>query len=424
MTEIELFSRDTKPAEAISFAHLFGAIPISKVKEALCATDSNDKRERELPARFMVYFVIGMGLYSYCSSTEVFRHLVETLKSAFGPLFTLDIPAKSSLTYARKKLGVESFQYLFREVVQPIARRGETVGAFFKNWRLVTIDANIFYTPDTPSNEASFGRANVKDTVAPYPAIRCVGLIEAGTRVLFDYEIGASAGPNNASETALAEKLLPRLKNDQLCIADRLYSHYRFWAIASATGAALLWRLRANVVLDCNRALEDGSYIAYLSEGAYKRAKNRCEVRVIEYRIGNELYRLITNIMDVSQATNEELARLYHERWEHEITNKEQKCGLNAYLETLRSKTSDLAQQELIGLFLMHYAVRVIMHDAAVSIGEDVDRLSFKHTLAVIRRRAPQVGAFSPSRRVQKHSARSNTRKSSSPDGAFRTKGS
>jgi hypothetical protein len=382
-----------KPAEFISIAQLFTAIPMEKVKAALCAADANDERERDLPAKYMAYFVMALSLYSYSSSAEVFRNLVETLKSMFGPLTELKIPAKSSITYARQKLGVESFRRLFRSVVEPIAKRGVTIGAHFKHWRLVAIDGVQFNIPDTEDNTKAFGRGKSQYGEAAFPAIRCIGLVEIGTRVLFDYELGPSGGSKEASENKLAKSLLPRLKKDQLCLADRLYANYGLWIIAAATGAALLWRMSADVKLKCIEELEDGSYIARLVD---RISKKYVEVRVIEYRIGNEHYRLITNIRSVSDATNSELAHLYHERWEYEITNKEQKCVLNAYVTTLRSKTAVLAEQELIGLFLMHVAVRSLMHEAAISVGEDVDRLSFKHAISVIRRRAPQVGAFPP----------------------------
>jgi len=385
-----------KPAEYIAFSELFKVIPMEKVKEVLCKADANDERVRDLPSKYMVYFVIALSLYSYCSATQVFCNLVECLKSMFGPLVDLKIPAKSSFTYSRQKLGIESFQLLFREVVSPIAKPGQTVGAFFKDWRLVAIDGTNFHIPDTPENAEKFGRAKTSSGPAAFPAIRCVGLIEIGTRVLFDYALGPSGGSKEKSENALAIELLPKLKKEHLCIADRLYGNYKLWKIAADTGAALLWRVKADVHLDCERVLGDGSYVARLYLGDRRKSTEWSEVRVIEYQIDNELYRLITNILSVSQATNEELANLYHERWEHENANKEQKRGLNAYLQTLRSKTPELVEQELIGLFLMYYAVRTTMHEAALSVGEDVDRLSFTWTLDVIRRQALHVGAFSP----------------------------
>jgi hypothetical protein len=304
-------------------------------------------------------------------------------------------------------------------VVRPIAVPGATAGAFFKGLRLVAIDGAQFNTQDTKENDKEFGRAKTGTGPAAYPAIRCVGLVELGTRVLFDYELGPAGGTKEASENKLARILLPRLKSDQLCIADRLYANYGLWNIAAAKGAKLLWRVKADTRLDCEAVLEDGSYLSRLYDGDRRRTDDYAEVRVIEYSIGDENYRLITNLLSVGQASNTELANLYSERWEYENTNKEQKCGLQAHLSILRSKTPQLVEQELIGLFLMHFAVRVVMHDAALSVGQDVDRLSFKHTLAVIRRRAPQVGAFPPRRSVQKHSAGSTHPARETPAGSL-----
>lgn len=124
------------------------------------------------------------------------------------------------------------------------------------------------------------------------------------------------------------------------------------------------------------------------------------KIRVIEFdvKLGSaesERYRLITTL-DCTQATLDELAELYHERWEYENTNKEHKRVLNAYLDGLRSKTPTLVIQELLGVFLAHFATRSFMHEAALSANIDVDRLSFTHAISVIRRRAPQAGAFPP----------------------------
>lgn len=384
-----------KPAEHISFAHLFKAIPMEEVKASLCATNRNDQRERDLPARFIVFFVIALSLYSDCSSAEVFRQLVETLKNMFGPAVKFKVPAKSSLTYARTKLGVEPFRDLFRKVARPLECQGSSLGAFFKNYRLVSLDGSHFNVPDTVENEARFGRAKTGTGPAAFPLIRSVAKIEIGTRAILDFEHGAGGGSKEESENKLARELLTRLKKDELCIADRLYANYPLWMIAQATGAALLWRAKADFKFEPIKELPDGSYLARLQHNVNGKAKDHVPVRIIEYSIGENNYRLITNLPH-DTASAKELADLYHERWEHEIAIQEQKQGLNAYLTTLRSKTPDLVEQELIGLYLMHYLVRSLMHEAAKSVDIDVDRLSFKHAIKVIRRRSPQVGAFSP----------------------------
>ena len=109
-----------------------------------------------------------------------------------------------------------------------------------------------------------------------------------------------------------------------------------------------------------------------------------------------ERYRLITTLMDESQAPALELAALYHERWEIEGVFDEFKTHLRGSSTVLRSKTPDLVQQELWGLLLAHFAVRQLMAQAAWRQELDPDRLSFMHAVRVIKRKLPQAAAVPP----------------------------
>jgi IS4 transposase len=125
-------------------------------------------------------------------------------------------------------------------------------------------------------------------------------------------------------------------------------------------------------------------------------------VPVIEYRLdgvaGDEpLYRLVTTILDPNQAPARELAALYHERWEIETTVDELKTHLRGARIVLRSKTPDLVRQEFYGLILAHFAIRGLMHEAALQADEDPDRLSFLHAVRVVRRKLAAFSALSPS---------------------------
>ena len=109
-----------------------------------------------------------------------------------------------------------------------------------------------------------------------------------------------------------------------------------------------------------------------------------------------EAFTLITTLLDPEQAPAAELAALYHERWEIETAYDEVKTHMLGPGALLRSKTPELVQQELDGLMLAHYAVRCLIHEAAVSAGRDPDRLSFLHAVNVVRRRIVHPGAFPP----------------------------
>lgn len=99
---------------------------------------------------------------------------------------------------------------------------------------------------------------------------------------------------------------------------------------------------------------------------------------------------------DNARAPADELAALYHERWEIETALDELKTHLRGSQIVLRSKTPDLVRQEFYGLMMTHFAVRGLMHEAALLVEEDPDRLSFLHAVRVVRRKLPHFVAIPP----------------------------
>ena len=62
----------------------------------------------------------------------------------------------------------------------------------------------------------------------------------------------------------------------------------------------------------------------------------------------------------------------------------------------LRRKTPDLVRQEFYGLMMAHFAIRSLIHEAALKAEEDPDKLSFIHAVRVIRRNLPAAVAVPP----------------------------
>lgn len=110
-----------------------------------------------------------------------------------------------------------------------------------------------------------------------------------------------------------------------------------------------------------------------------------------------EAYRLVTTILDHEQAEALDLAKLYHQRWEIEAAFDEVKTHQRGARLCLRSKTPDLVRQEFFGMMLAHFAVRGLMHEAALQADVDPDRLSFTHSLNIVRRKASSAATLSPS---------------------------
>ena len=153
-----------------------------------------------------------------------------------------------------------------------------------------------------------------------------------------------------------------------------------------------------------DRRLPDGSYLStiYPSERDRRQRSGGLAVRAIDYRLegvggAEPLYRLLTTILDHDAAPAHELAALYHERWEIETALDELKTHLRGARVVLRSKTPDLVRQEFYGLMMAHFAIRSLIHEAALKADEDPDRLSFLHAVRVVRRKLPAATAIPPS---------------------------
>jgi Insertion element 4 transposase N-terminal/Transposase DDE domain len=383
----------------ISLGVVAKTFPLDKIRAVLVATRKESVRQRDLPAHVVVYYVIALALYMQSSYREVLRCLLEGIQWLAEPSAGIHVAGNSGISQARTRLGWEPLRQLHDAVVKPVAVAA-TKGAWYQGLRLVSLDGSTLDVADEKGNDETFGRPGSSRGRSAYPQIRFVSLVENGTHVLF----GSRMADYGTSETALAKSVLPSLGKGMLCLADRGFFGFAMWKQAAATGADLLWRVRKNIFLPCEKRLPDGSCLSqiYPSERDRRRGSNGIVVRVIEYRLegvdgAEPLYRLATTILDHERAPAAELAALYHERWEIETAFDELKTHLRGAHIVLRSKTPDLVCQEFYGLLMAHFAVRGLMHEAALVAEKDPDRLSFLHAVRVVRRKMAAFGAIPPS---------------------------
>ena len=391
--------RGARITDYISLGVITKTFPDSAVGAVLVRTGKASIRQRDLPAQVVVYYVIALALYMQSSYREVLRCLLEGVQWLRDPSAGVRVAGKSGISQARTRLGWEPLQQLHDELVKPIAVR-VTRGAWYRTWRLVSLDGSTFDVADEKANEEAFSRPGASRGTSAYPQIRFVSLVENGTHVLF----GSQMDSYRTGEITLAKAVLPRLGKGMLCLADRNFFGFELWQLARGTGADLLWRMKKNMRMAGEKLLADGSYLShvYPSERDWRHKTNGIVLRVIDYRLegieGSEpIYRLATTILDPGKAPAGELAALYHERWEIETAFDELKTHLRGAHIVLRSKTPDLVRQEFYGLMMAHFAIRGLMHEAALKADQDPDRLSFLHAVRVIRRKLNVYGAIPPS---------------------------
>lgn len=361
-------------------------IPRAQVNDVVAETGHDKAFCSRLPAWFMVWFVIGLGLFCKDCYRQIFRWFQTFRKGC--------IPGRSTLCEARKRLGNKPFRVLLKRVVCLLGKP-ETPGAFYRGMRLMSADGFVLDIADTPANEKAFGRPKNGRAPGAFPQVRVLALCETGSHVIWRFLIKAIS----RSEISMMPYLIQFLESNMLLLWDRGFLSYNLVHQALGRNANLLIRIKSNRTFIPIEILADGSFLAklYRNDTDRRHDRNGIMVRIIEYTFDDptcpgagEKHRLLTTLLDPELDPVKTLICLYHERWEEESTFDEIKTHQRER-PVLRSKTPAGVIQEIHGLLLGHYVIRVLIQEAAKTLQTDPDRLSFTATLKILRCRLPEV---------------------------------
>ena len=360
----------------------------AQIERVLNAFGVLEQRTRKLTMVLTVLLCIAMNLFTEEAQDDVLAKLLQ------GPRFLrpeedLKPASASAISQRRRQVGVAPLAALFHAVCHPLATSA-TRDAFLFGFRLMAIDGTTEDIPDTPANARYFGRQTGSRGDSAFPQVKAVYLCECGTHAICD----AGFWPYAISERVGGLRLLRSVGSDMLVMWDRGFHSFAMCARCRQRRAHFLARVPAHLTLKPLRWLVDGSYLAELQPSEYQRRKRgeRLRVRVIEYTIDDpgrpghgEMHRLITSLLNPGLYPAHALACAYHERWEIEITIDEADTHQRQPHQPLRSRTPVGVLQELYGLLLAHYAVRAVMHEAAVRAEVAPDQLSFVNAVRILR---------------------------------------
>src|ERR1051325_7549027 len=189
-------------------------IPMQTVQEVLHQTGHDRRRCPVLPPWFMVFYVIGLGLFNDDSHPQVFKHLQRFRRGG--------TPRSNTIAEARKGLGIAPLRLLSSEVVRLLGQP-DTPGAFYKGLRLMALDGFLLDLPDTPANERVFGRPKSGRAPAAFPQARVLALCETGSHAFYRWQIK----PCHRGEVGMAAVLLRWLEEDMLLLWDRNFLSYK-----------------------------------------------------------------------------------------------------------------------------------------------------------------------------------------------------
>jgi len=383
------------PGDALSqldrLAGLTQIISSGLVRDVLWETERDNPRACRLSHEVTTWILLAMGILTDLPIRAVYQH-ARRLQPGEA------IPTRGALCVARQRLGIAPLRALYHRVVRPLTD-DQLPGSTFGGLRLVGMDSTKLDIPDTPANEAAFGRPTGGRGDGAFPQVHKLSLVELGSRA----ELAFIVKPCQRNEAVIAWGLRRHVGPGMLLLADREFFSFPLWQAFLTRGCHLLWRGKTNLVLEPIEVLSDGSYLTKI----YPRPRDRTHdrrgvvVRVIKYtlddpqRVGHqETHILLTSLLDAEAFPAVDLILGYHQRWEHELMFDEQKTHHDPVrpgkAAQLRSGTPAGIVQELYALSLGHFVTQALRVEAARRQEIDPDRISFTGTLRVLRCRLPE----------------------------------
>jgi hypothetical protein len=354
------------------------------VRRVLASTGMGSMRRRKLPAESVVWLVIGMALLRDRSIDEVVRHLDLVCPE---PEETR-VVSHAAVIQARERLGCAPLAVLFSDTAKCWAGKA----ADELRWRglaVYGVDGTTLLIPDTEENEIVFGRPRNGRSVGAYPQLRLVALMVLRAHLLADLVPGSYT----TGEQTLARELWKRLPARCVVVVDKGFINYLVFHSIQSEAADRHWLCRASAHLKWKvvRALgPDDDLVEITLHQALRKAHPELPesifARAIRYqRRGFRPEVLLTSLLDPQAYPAHEIVDLYHERWELEIGFDEVKTHALERIETLRSKAPSRVLQELWGLGIAYNLVRQEMLRVANRLALPPRRISFRHSLMLIR---------------------------------------
>lgn len=352
------------------------------IEQGLAFTGKASLRRRKLPADMVVWLVLGMALFRDRSIVNVVEHL-NLVAPGVASLAPSAIPA------ARRRLGAEPMEWLFRRVTKEYAS-APRLGRFH-GLEVLGIDGSHLRVQDSDENFEFFGKPGGRGGSgdAGYPQARIAVLLDLRSRLLVDAKFAPYAVP----ELVLARQMVSSIPDDSITVLDRGFNDTSMFAriLTGGTSRHVMVRLRNNQKFAGLQLLPDGSALVRMSLGREARKEfpdlpAHIEGRVVAYQHdGGSPARLFTTLTDHELFPAQELVELYHERWELEVGYDELKTHMFERNECLRSKSPKAVEQELWGLLLVYNLVRREMLLVADDLGLPPTRVSFRTAILTVR---------------------------------------
>jgi hypothetical protein len=351
-------------------------IPVEWVASALDLSTQASIRRRRLPADQVLWLVLGMALFR----DEPVHEVARRLNICAQGLATDHLLARSGVTEARKRLGADPVEWLFRKTGTQWGGERYSDDAWH-DLQVFAVDGALLRTQDTPELREHFGSGNTStDRQTPFPMMRLVALMNVRSHLILD----AQLSPYRRSEMRLADEFLQQIPDHSVTLFDKGFWSADLMLSLSSVGTNRHWLTPARKNLVSEEVVRYGEHDRLVRMKVSPQARKRnpslpthWEVREVSYEIQGKLKTVMTSLPAGTYSTMA-VAKLYQQRWEIELGFRDIKSSMQQNAMTLRSKKIDLVYQEVWGLLLAYNVIRREASQAAVAFGRAPSDIRFK----------------------------------------------
>lgn len=266
------------------------------------------------------------------------------------------------------------------------------------------VDGTTVSMPDTAANQAEYPQSRSQKAGLGFPIARVVALLSLASGAVLDLAVGRYAG-KNTGETALFRQLWRSLFPGDVVVGDRYFASYWDLVLLAMCGVDSVYRqhqLRLSARLRVRR-LGSGDWLLrlpkpqrppWIDRESYERIPGELLVREVSFRVRVRGWRvrqltLVTTLCDAEQYPLEELARVYHARWQAEVDLRSIKITMQ--MDVLRCKTPDMVRKEIWMHLLAYNLIRTVMAEAAERANMRPREVSFKGALQTLTAYRPLI---------------------------------
>ena len=351
-------------------------IPVEWVASALDLSTQASIRRRRLPTDQVLWLVLGMALFR----DEPVHEVARRLNICAQGLATDHLLARSGVTEARKRLGADPVEWLFRKTGTQWGSERYS-GDAWHDLQVFAVDGALLRTQDTPELREHFGSGNTStDRQTPFPMMRLVALMNVRSHLILD----AQLSPYRRSEMRLADEFLQQIPDHSVTLFDKGFWSADLMLSLSGVGTNRHWLTPARKNLVSEEIVRYGKHDRLVRMKVSPQARKRnpglpthWEVREVSYEVQGKLKTVMTSL-PVSTYSTTAVAKLYQQRWEIELGFRDIKSSMQQNAMTLRSKKIDLVYQEVWGLLLAYNVIRREASQAAVAFGRVPSDIRFK----------------------------------------------